>query len=90
MEERRAHPRHRTLKQGKVVLSDWMVFDCLIRDLSEGGARLELGGLTDLPREFRLLIASSNLLVPVALVWQHGQTAGVRFAGPGEAPHRAI
>jgi hypothetical protein len=90
VEERRAHPRHRTLKHGKVVLSDWMVFDCLIRDLGEGGARLELGGLMKLPTEFRLHIASSNLLVPVALVWQHGQTAGVRFAGPGNAPHRAI
>jgi hypothetical protein len=81
--------RRRTLKEGKVVLSDWSVLDCLIRDLSETGARLEFGGPTELPQSFRLLIVSSHILVPVDLAWQRGQAAGVHFTGPGrDAPAR--
>ena len=89
MTEHRASQRRRTLKQGKIVLSDWQVLDCLIRDMSETGARLEIGGVTELPKAFRLLVASSNLLYPVDLAWQAGLGVGVRFTGPGQpAPPR--
>jgi hypothetical protein len=84
MEEHRRSHRRRTLKEGKVVLSDRIVIDCLIRDISEAGARLEFGAPMELPANFRLLISSLNLLVPVALAWQHGLSAGVRFTGPGQ------
>jgi hypothetical protein len=89
MEENRRSIRRRTLKEGKVVLSDWSVIDCLIRDMSEGGARLEFGGPTELPHEFRLLIVSTNTIIPAALAWHRGQAVGVRFTGPGQsAPPR--
>jgi hypothetical protein len=89
MEDHRTSHRRRALKEGKVVLSDRIVIDCLIRDLSEGGARLEFGAPTELPDSFRLLIASMNLLVPAAPAWQHGLSVGVRFTGPGqEAPKK--
>jgi hypothetical protein len=48
-DDRRQAPRRRALKDGKVVLSDWSVVDCLIRNLSEVGARLEFSGPTTLP-----------------------------------------
>ena len=88
-EEHRTSVRRRTLKEGKVILSDSTVMDCRIRDLSEGGARLEFGGLTNLPKEFRLLIVSSNTVVPAAIAWQRGQNVGVFFTGPEQpAPAR--
>jgi hypothetical protein len=86
MEEHRVSPRRRTLKQGKAVLSDVTVLDCVVRDMSEGGARLEFGGITKLPPEFRLLVVSTNLLIPVELRWQRGPVAGVAFTGPGKPP----
>ncbi|MGH6925550.1 MAG: PilZ domain-containing protein [Propylenella sp.] len=85
MEEHRDAHRRRALKAGKVVLSDWKVIDCLIRDISEGGARLEFGAPMDLPASFRVLITSLNLLVPAAPAWQRGVSVGVRFTGPGQA-----
>lgn len=88
MEDQRGTHRLRTLKGGKAVLSPRVVLDCVIRDISAGGARLEFGAPTHLPDAFRLLIPTSNLLVPVARAWQHGQAAGVRFTGPGEAAPR--
>ena len=78
------------LKQGKVVLSNWSVLDCVIRDLSDTGARLEFAGPTELPKEFRLLIVSTNLLFPAELAWQRGLAAGVHFTGPGQAPLRKL
>ncbi len=85
MVEHRGSIRRRTLKEGKVILTDSTVMDCRIRDLSEGGARLEFGGLTNLPKDFRLLIVSSNTIVPVSLAWQRGQAVGVFFTGSEEA-----
>jgi hypothetical protein len=85
MEENRRAVRRRTLKEGKVILSEWTVLNCRIRDLSEGGARLEFGALTELPAEFRLLIVSENVLIPATVAWQRGQVVGVRFTGPGKA-----
>ena len=87
--DRRQTRRLRTLKQGKIVLSDWTVMDCLIRDMTDEGARIALGGLTELPGKFRLLVVSSNLLVPAELEWQRSLLAGLRFTGPGvQAPPR--
>jgi hypothetical protein len=88
MENHRTSQRRRALKEGKVILSDRIVIDCRIRDISESGARLEFGAFFELPREFRLFIPSSNMLVPAELAWQRGQAAGVHFTGPGQdAPH---
>lgn len=85
MDERRLPgQRRRTLKKGRVVLSDTTVMDCLVRDLSEAGARLEFAAAVGLPEKFRLLVVGSNLLHPAALSWQRGLSAGVRFTGHGE------
>ena len=82
--EHRRTRRQRTLKQGKVVLSDWTTLDCTIRDINAEGAKIVLGGATSLPPEFRLISVVSNTIVPVRLEWQRGLSAGVAFAGPEE------
>ena len=87
--EKRESPRIRALKEGKAVLSDWTAIDCTIRDLAKGGARLKFGAPTKLPEEFRLLYVSSNVIVPVRVVWNRGESLGVSFSGPPEqAPPR--
>jgi hypothetical protein len=87
----RSEHRKRTLKEAKIILTDWTVMDCTIRDISEKGARLVLGDAVTLPAEFRLHIVSSNTIVPVQVLWQRGTTAGVGFTGPEEpAPSRKI
>jgi hypothetical protein len=82
-DKRRAR-RQRTLKEGKVLLSDWTAIDCTIRDLTAEGARIVLGGATSLPQEFRLVTVATSTMMPVTLLWQRGLAAGVRFAGPEE------
>jgi len=89
--QERTSARRRTLKGGRVLLSNWTAVDCNIRNLSETGARLEFSGPTELPSEFRLLIAASGEIFPVQLSWRRGLAAGVHFTGPSTAapPHLA-
>ena len=82
-EHRRAR-RRRTLKQGKVILTDSTTMDCTIRDLSEGGARLVFGGATQLPKTFSLVVLSDNTRRPAELLWQRGLSAGIAFSGPAK------
>lgn len=82
--KRSAH-RQRTLKQAKILLTDWTTIDCTVRDISEGGAHLVFGDAFALPEEFRLMLISSNTIVPVRLLWQRGLNVGVAFTGPQEA-----
>ena len=83
---RGAH-RQRTLKEARVLLSDSSTINCTVRDISEGGARIAFGDAFSLPQEFRLLLVSTNTIVPVKLLWQRGKIAGVGFTGPEEPAH---
>lgn len=74
--------RKRTLKEGRIVLSDRSTIDCTIRDLGEGGAKLVFDGLTSLPESFELLIVADNKLMPAQLLWRRGLSVGVAFTGP--------
>jgi hypothetical protein len=79
MEERRKSARRRTLKRGKVILTKWTVMDCVVRNLSERGARLEFGGPVELPKTFQLQLMDSGATLAAELLWQRGLTAGVSF-----------
>ena len=79
MEDSRTSHRSRALKPGKVVLTEWTVLDCTVRDLTESGARLEFGTAMELPPEFRLQIGVGGATRNAKLAWQRGLAAGVLF-----------
>lgn len=83
MRDRRAERRHLVLKEGKVLLSDWILVDCMIRDISPHGARLEFNRKVELPEEFRLRIVSADLTIPATAAWMRRYEVGVRFTGVG-------
>lgn len=85
MRERRRERRLKVLKQAKVMLTDWVSVNCVIRDLSPGGARLEFDGPVCLPAEFRIRIPNADLTIPAVASWQRKSEAGVRFTGAGTA-----
>lgn len=87
--ENRVAPRRRVLKSAKIVFDDWRAIDCTVRDVSETGAKLQVGGAHTLPHKFRLLMISENTIRPVQIAWKLNDTLGVAFAGPPEkAPLR--
>ena len=81
MNERRSGRRMRTrLHQGLIAeRTGGPVIDCLIRDQTSHGARLQLDKHRPLPRTFLLTDTATRKQVRVALVWQVGRNAGVRI-----------
>ena len=88
-EDRRTSVRHRTLREAKVVLHDWSTIDCIVRNISDGGAHLDFSDPVALPDHFEVLFVGAHTLVPADRVWERGAAAGVKFTGPEkQAPLR--
>jgi PilZ domain len=56
-----------------------VTMDCLVRDISPTGAKLELEGASILPREFELAVPQRSAVYPCELKWRRQNAAGVRF-----------
>ncbi|WP_421695203.1 PilZ domain-containing protein [Aestuariivirga sp.] len=86
--DRRAFPRRRVLKRGKIVFnSSKSVIDCMIRDLSQGGARLACSQTANLPETFSLVSVSERELREVRIAWRQIGEVGVQFVSE---PRKAL
>lgn len=55
VDDRRTHRRARVLRRAKVVFSrGYAALDCVVLDISPGGARLKLASLLGVPDRFEL------------------------------------
>ena len=80
MSERRQSVRRRTYLGGrasyeKPISSD----DCLVRDRSPGGARIEFSGSTPIPDAFELTFRDSGETRRVRVVWRDGRQVGAAY-----------
>jgi hypothetical protein len=83
MLERRKCPRLRVLKSAKLVLAKSTLFDCVVRDLTIGGARIEIPNSIGLPKEFEATFGSGGSMRPCRLVWRTISAAGLEFLDIG-------
>ena len=60
-----------------VGLAHWA--DCVIRDLSSNGAKIELSHFYKLPPRFVLLHFQAGVAFEVVLKWRRGDLAGMSF-----------
>jgi hypothetical protein len=72
----RTTPRHGVLRQGQIVIDERTIY-CAIRDLSSGGARIEVG--VPLPPEFYFILSGYKSRLRAELRWQKGNLAGIAF-----------
>jgi len=85
--DHRKHPRHRVFKEAKIVSSAFKgAINVTIRDLSVGGARIDIPPFIDIPEKFDLLVVSENLLYPAVARWSGGVSLGIEFAGEPHHP----
>jgi hypothetical protein len=79
MSEHRRAARQRTYKGGRITPERGPGMDCIIRNLSETGACLEIE--SELVREthFRLVIKPELLVRNCEIAWRKPQKIGVRF-----------
>ena len=81
--------RYRVLNGGKLIVNDGQsVIDCVIRDMSEGGARVRITIPTMLPKQLEMLVVKNNMLYPAEVRWNRNSEAGLQFTGPGKVTAR--
>jgi hypothetical protein len=79
MQERRKHQRLRLLKSAKLVLGKASVLDCVVRDLTTVGARIEIPNTIDLPDVFKMTFDGGRSTRPCRLVWRTFSATGLKF-----------
>lgn len=76
---RRQHQRIRTLKRGRIVYRESScMIDCLILNISEGGAAVQPADFVELPETF-LLKLEHGPTYRCEVCWRHRNKLGVRF-----------
>jgi len=80
MEERRKAPRARAYLPARVVFNaKSSTKDCLVRNLTDEGAKIAFEDAKTIPDEFEFLIPTKQDHRQARMVWRHGSDAGVVF-----------
>jgi PilZ domain len=90
----RTEVRQRTLLPAKIVFNNkHSVFDCVVKDFSNSGARLKVASTFGIPDYFTLIIPHYEQRFPAWIVWSTGAEIGVSFSprpDPEEKPDLQI
>jgi hypothetical protein len=79
--ERRRHKRHHVCKTARIEF-DGSRLDCIIRNLSEAGARLQVRELASTPQSLVLFVTPKKGARSCTVVWRNGTELGVAFTPP--------
>jgi hypothetical protein len=79
MIEKRAVPRHRVLKHGTLAFGGGGGVDCMVRNISSGGARVDIANPVGVPPTFTLVIEVDQFMRRCRAVWSNDNRIGVAF-----------
>jgi hypothetical protein len=79
MAEKRTAARHRVLKAAATIEFGGGAIDCMVRNLSDVGAALEISSPIGIPEHFALVLAADGLRMPCHVVWRKEKRIGVAF-----------
>ena len=87
MSDKRTTPRLRSFLKGRVLFNGGQnSLDCLIRDISSTGARLEVSANVTLPDRFDLYLPHRDETCRVHAQWRRGSQLGIAFDHVESAP----
>ena len=89
-DEHRSAPRHRVLKAATIEFGGGGI-DCVVRNMSETGAALEVQSPVGIPDHFTLVIPQDHASRPCRVMWRKEKRIGVTFEGEAKAlipPHK--
>jgi hypothetical protein len=93
MSDKRTTTRQRSFLKGRVLFNGGQSsLECLIRDISASGARLELSASVTLPDRFDLYLPHRDETSKVQIQWRRDNQLGVAFEqadAPPAAPPQA-
>jgi ribosomal protein L19 len=78
MIEKRATQRYRVFKGGTIAFENSGIA-CTVRNISEGGAAIDLDAPVTLPQSFTLSIARDNFVRNCRAVWRSDRRIGLAF-----------
>ena len=85
-ENKRRDPRQRALIGARIIFNQGSsTLDCVIRDLSEDGARLSMSDALTPPDEFDLFIPQKKATYRARVAWRRKEGLGVSFSRTDEA-----
>ena len=80
--EKRLQPRRNTMIKATLVFEGGRTrMDCLIRNLSDGGAKLEVASVRNIPQSFDLLVPGHRPQ-HCRVAWRALKEIGVQFVHP--------
>jgi PilZ domain len=79
MAKTRIAPRHRTSKAARIEFSGGRPIDCMVRDLSLTGAKIQVSSQHGIPKCFVLAIPEDGLRLPSRIAWRKDFHLGVVF-----------
>jgi len=83
--ERRQFGRRRTYVHGHINARGRPSVPCVMRDVSEGGALLEVSHPQWLPSRFRLIVEADGFEADCEIVHRGDDSVGVRFTAPAKS-----
>ena len=90
MNERRIAPRKRSFLKGTVYFNNRLSsIDCVVRDFSDGGARLEFTAMVTLPDSIELYIPTRDQTLPAQVRWRKDAEVGVGFDSATSSTERS-
>jgi hypothetical protein len=81
--------RRKVVEDARIIdkKGEWSLLNCTVRDISEGGAKLQIDPELEIPTCFDLLLIKEMTIIPVRIRWRRRNFMGVQFVGkPREAP----
>ena len=78
MIEKRAAQRHRVFKGGTITFENSGIA-CIVRNMSESGAAIDLDTSATLPQSFTLSIARDSFVRNCRAVWRSDKRVGLAF-----------
>ena len=85
MPERRQVARMRLFKSAKIVLGPSSVLDCVVRDLTNEGARITIPNALNLPKTMSVTFDNGRTCRSSRLAWRTLDEFGVEFVGADHA-----
>ena len=79
MQERRKLARSRILKGAKIIIGSASTIDCVVRNVTNSGARIEIANTVDLPEALGLTFNGGYTVRPCRVAWRSVTETGVQF-----------
>ena len=79
MQERRKSARARVLKSAKLLLGTSSVLDCVIRNVTNSGARVQIANTVPLPDTLSLTLDGGYSVRPCRVAWRSVTETGLEF-----------